>query len=232
MTDLAFPALAPATLPIAGSPARFPVARVFCIGRNYRWLPDEPRPTEMPAWFMKPASAVFPASGSLPYPADTADYCHEIELVVAIGRGGKHIAPDDVEALHIWGYAAGLDMTRRDLQQQAKRAGGPWEPAKAFDHSAPCTAIVPADACGHPREGALWLSVNGVDRQRADVSGLLWSVPELVAMLSRSVALAPGDLIYTGTPAGVGPLAPGDVVSAGVAGIGDLTMTVAAPRDA
>ncbi|KRA01900.1 fumarylacetoacetate hydrolase family protein [Achromobacter sp. Root565] len=232
MTDLAFPALAPATLPIAGSAARFPVARVFCIGRNYRWLPDEPRPTEMPAWFMKPASAVFPASGSLPYPADTADYCHEIELVVAIGRGGKDIAPDDVEALHIWGYAAGLDMTRRDLQQQAKRAGGPWEPAKAFDHSAPCTAIVPADACGHPREGALWLSVNGVDRQRADVSGLLWSVPELVAMLSRSVALAPGDLIYTGTPAGVGPLAPGDVVSAGVAGIGDLTMTVAAPRDA
>jgi len=232
MTDLAFPALAPATLPIAGSAARFPVARVFCIGRNYRWLPDEPRPTEMPAWFMKPASAVFPASGSLPYPADTADYCHEIELVVAIGRGGKHIAPDDVEALHIWGYAAGLDMTRRDLQQQAKRAGGPWEPAKAFDHSAPCTAIVPADACGHPREGALWLSVNGVDRQRADVSGLLWSVPELVAMLSRSVALAPGDLIYTGTPAGVGPLAPGDVVSAGVAGIGDLTMTVAAPSDA
>ncbi|MFJ3460040.1 fumarylacetoacetate hydrolase family protein [Achromobacter spanius] len=232
MTDLAFPALAPTTLPIVGSTARFPVARVFCIGRNYRWLPDEPRPTEMPAWFMKPASAVFPASGSLPYPADTADYCHEIELVVAISRGGKDIAPADVEARHIWGYAAGLDMTRRDLQQQAKRTGGPWEPAKAFDHSAPCTAIVPADACGHPREGALWLSVNGADRQRADVSGLLWSVAELVAMLSRSVALAPGDLVYTGTPAGVGPLAPGDVVSAGVAGIGDFTMTVSARPDA
>ncbi len=232
MTDLAFPTLAPTTLPIAGSAARFPVARVFCIGRNYRWLPDEPRPTEMPAWFMKPASAVFPASGLLPYPADTADYCHEIELVVAIGRGGKNIAPDDVEARHIWGYAAGLDMTRRDLQQQAKRAGGPWEPAKAFDHSAPCTAIVPADACGHPREAALWLSVNGADRQRADVSGLLWSVPELVAMLSRSVALAPGDLVYTGTPSGVGPLAPGDVVSAGVAGIGDFAMTVSARPDA
>ncbi|AVJ31046.1 fumarylacetoacetate hydrolase family protein [Achromobacter spanius] len=232
MTDLAFPALAPITLPIAGSKARFPVARVFCIGRNYRWLPDEPRPTEMPAWFMKPASAVFPASGSLPYPADTADYCHEIELVVAIGRGGKNIAAADVEARHIWGYAAGLDMTRRDLQQQAKRAGGPWEPAKAFDQSAPCTAIVPADACGHPREGALWLSVNGEDRQRADVSGLLWPVPALVAMLSRSVALAPGDLVYTGTPAGVGPLTPGDVVSAGVAGIGDFTMTVSARPDA
>ncbi|CAB3816699.1 fumarylacetoacetate hydrolase family protein [Achromobacter animicus] len=230
MTDLVFPALAPTTLPIAGSAARFPVARVFCIGRNYRWLPDEARPAEMPAWFMKPASAVFPAAGALPYPADTADYCHEIELVVAIGLGGKDIAAADVEARHIWGYAAGLDMTRRDLQQQAKRAGGPWEPAKAFDHSAPCTAIVPADACVHPREGALWLSVNGEDRQRADISGLLWSVPELVAMLSRSVALAPGDLVFTGTPAGVGPLGPGDVVSAGVAGIGDLTMTVAAPR--
>lgn len=232
MTDLVFPALAPTTLPIAGRAARFPVARVFCIGRNYRWLPDEPHPTDMPAWFMKPASAVFAADGALPYPADTADYCHEIELVVAIGRGGKHIAPEDVEARHVWGYAAGLDMTRRDLQQQAKRAGGPWEPAKAFDHSAPCTPIVPADECGHPRQGALWLAVNGQARQRADLSGLLWSVPELVAMLSRSVALAPGDLVYTGTPAGVGPLAPGDVVSAGIAGIGDFTMTVATPRDA
>lgn len=229
--ELAFPAPAPVTLPISGSAARFPVARVFCIGRNYRWLPDEPQPSAMPAWFMKPASAVFAASGALPYPADTADYCHEIELVVAIGHGGKDIAPEDVEARHIWGYAAGLDMTRRDLQQQAKRAGGPWEPAKAFDHSAPCTPIVPAAACGHPRAGALWLAVNGVDRQRADLSGLLWSVPELVAMLSRSVALAPGDLVYTGTPAGVGAVAPGDVVTAGIARIGELTLTVAAPQD-
>lgn len=232
MTDLVFPALAPTLLPIAGSAARFPVARVFCIGRNYRRLPDEPTPAEMPAWFMKPASAVFPASGALPYPADTTDYCHEIELVVAIGRGGRDIEPEDVEARHIWGYAAGLDMTRRDVQQQAKRAGGPWEPAKAFDHSAPCTPIVPATVCGHPRRGALWLEVNGQDRQRADLSGLLWSVPELVAMLSRSVALAPGDLVYTGTPAGVGPLTPGDVVNAGVAEIGALTMTVARPRAA
>lgn len=232
MTDLVFPAAAPTTLPIAGSAARFPVARVFCIGRNYRWLPDETRPTEMPAWFMKPASAVFAADGALPYPAGTVDYCHEIELVVAIGLGGKNIAADDVEARHIWGYAAGLDMTRRDLQQQAKHAGGPWEPAKAFDHSAPCTPVVSVATCGHPREGALWLAVNGNDRQRADVSGLLWSVPELVAMLSRSVALVPGDLIYTGTPAGVGPLTPGDVVNAGVAGIGELTMTVTASQTA
>jgi fumarylpyruvate hydrolase len=147
-------------------------------------------------------------------------------LVVAIGRGGRNIDPAQVEAHHIWGYAAGLDLTRRDLQQQAKRAGGPWEAAKAFDHSAPCSPLVPAAICGHPRQGAVWLTVNGIECQRADLSDLLWSVPELVAMLSRSVALAPGDLIYTGTPAGVGPLQPGDVISAGVADIGRFSMTV------
>ncbi|MNU46072.1 Fumarylpyruvate hydrolase [compost metagenome] len=232
MTDFAFPAPAPTTLPIAGSSALFPVARVFCIGRNYRWRADEPAPRDMPAWFMKPASAVVPASGTLPYPASTEDFCHEIELVVAIGRGGRDLTPAHVEAQAIWGYAAGLDLTRRDLQQQAKLAGGPWEPAKAFDHSAPCSPIVPAAACGHPRQGALWLAVNGVERQRADLSALLWPVPELVAMLSRSVTLMPGDLIYTGTPAGVGPLLPGDVVSAGVAGIGQFSMTVTGGRAA
>ncbi|MFZ4285451.1 fumarylacetoacetate hydrolase family protein [Variovorax sp. HJSM1_2] len=214
------------TLAVAGSAAVFPVNRVFCIGRNYRWSQDEAAPTEMPAWFMKPANAVVPAHGGLPYPPGTADFCHEIELVVAIGRGGSDIAATQVEAGHIWAYAAGLDLTRRDLQQQAKRAGGPWEPAKAFDHSAPCTALVPAAVSGHPKTGALWLAVNGVERQRADLSDLLWSVPELVAMLSRSVTLQPGDLIFTGTPAGVGPLQPGDVLTAGIAGIGQLTMTV------
>lgn len=226
MTDFVFPAPASATLPVAGSAAVFPVGRVFCIGRNYRWSPDEAAPLNMPAWFMKPASAVVAAQGVLPYPPATADFCHEIELVVAIGRGGRNIDPAQVEAHHIWAYAAGLDLTRRDLQQQAKRAGGPWEPAKAFDHSAPCTPLVSAAVCGHPREGAIWLTVNGVERQRADLSGLLWSVPELVAMLSRSVTLAPGDLICTGTPAGVGPLLPGDVVQGGVAGIGQFSMTV------
>ena len=164
------------------------------------------------------------AKGAVPIIA--ADFCHEIELVVAIGRGGRHIDPADVEQHHIWGYAAGLDLTRRDLQQQAKRTGGPWEPAKAFDSSAPCTALTPASVCGHPRQGAVWLQVNGIERQRGDVSELLWSVPELVSMLSQSVSLQPGDLVYTGTPAGVGPLHPGDVVSAGIAGIGELTLTV------
>jgi fumarylpyruvate hydrolase len=226
MTEFVFPPAAPVTLPVAGSHALFPVGRVFCIGRNYAWSADEPRPRDLPAWFAKPTSAVVPAEGALPYPAGTRDFCHEIELVVAIGRGGRNIAPEQAEPHHVWGYAAGLDLTRRDLQQQAKRAGGPWEPAKAFDRSAPCTAIVPAAACGHPRQGAVWLAVNGGERQRGDVAGLLWSVPELVAMLSRSITLAPGDLIFTGTPAGVAPLQAGDVVSGGVAGIAQFTMTV------
>lgn len=227
MTDLVFPAPVPTTLPVAGITAAFPVGRVFCIGRNYRWGNDpQARPWEMPAWFMKPASAVVQAQGFLPYPPDTDDFCHEIELVVAIGRGGRDIDPAQVEAHHIWGYAAGLDLTRRDLQQHAKRTGGPWEAAKAFDHSAPCSHLVPAAVCGHPKKGAVWLTVNGIERQRADLSDLMWPVPELVAMLSRSVTLARGDLIYTGTPAGVGPLRPGDVVSGGVADIGQFSMTV------
>ena len=227
--DYVIPAAPRATLAVADSAAVFPVGRVFCIGRNYRWSAQEAAPTQMPAWFMKPASAVCAAQGVLAYPPATREFCHEIELVVALGRGGRDIDTAQAES-HIWGYAAGLDLTRRDLQQQAKQAGGPWEPAKAFDHSAPCTPLVPAETLGHPRLGAVWLTVNGLSRQRADVSDLLWPVPELVAMLSRSVALLPGDLIFTGTPAGVGPLAPGDVVAAGVAGIGQFSMTVGAPH--
>ncbi|MEJ8854495.1 fumarylacetoacetate hydrolase family protein [Variovorax robiniae] len=229
MTDFVIPVPAPTALAVAGSASRFPVGRVFCIGRNYRWDANEPAPRELPAWFMKPANAVVPAHGALAYPPGTRDFCHEIELVVAIGRGGRDIDPARVEAHHIWGYAAGLDLTLRDLQQQAKRVGGPWEPAKAFDRSAPCSPIVPAADCGHPRTGAIWLSVNGIDRQRADVADLLWPVNELVAMLSRSVALAPGDLVFTGTPVGVGSLQPGDVVSGGVSGIGAFSMTVGIP---
>jgi fumarylpyruvate hydrolase len=226
MTTFVISPLAPTTLAVVGSDAVFPVGRVFCIGRNYKWSPDEATSPDVPAWFMKPANAVVPAQGALPYPPDTADFCHEIELVVAIGRGGRNIDPAVAEAQHIWGYAAGLDLTRRDLQQQAKRAGGPWEASKAFDGSAPCTPVVPTAAFGHPRQGAVWLAVNGVERQRADVADLIWPVPELVAMLSRSVTLMPGDLIYTGTPAGVGALQPGDVVSGGAADVGQFSMTV------
>lgn len=216
-----------ASLPVAGSAQVFPVQRVFCIGRNYRWSSDEVISQELPPWFMKPASAIVPAHGALPYPPGTDEYCYEIELVVALGCGGRDIAPEAVERDHIWGYAAGLDMTRRDLQQAAKRNGGPWEAAKAFDAAAPCTSVVPHAICGHPRNGGIWLQVNGADRQRGDLADLLWPVRELVAMLSRSLTLMPGDLIYTGTPAGVGPLQRGDRVDAGIEGIGQIHMIVA-----
>ena len=232
MMDFVIPVPAPVSLPVAGMTAAFPVGRVFCIGRNYRWDRHDTSPADMPPWFMKPASAVVPACGELPYPPGTNDFCHEVELVVAIGRGGSNIEPAHVEARHIWGYAAGLDLTRRDLQQQAKHAGNPWEAAKAFDHSAPCSPLVPVEVCGHPRQGAIWLAVNGIERQRGDLSELLWQVPELVAMLSRSVALQPGDLVFTGTPSGVGPMQPGDVVSGAVAGIGRFSMTVRASPEA
>jgi len=231
MTEYVIPPAEQVAHAVAGSQAAFPVGRVYCVGRNYRWgLHDQAAPREMPPWFMKPADAVVPASGTLPYPTGTDDFCHEIELVVAIGRGGSDIEPSQVEPAHVWGYAAGLDLTRRDLQQQAKRAGAPWEAAKAFDRSAPCTPVVPAAQCGHPRSGAVWLEVNGVEGQRGDLSELLWTVPELVSMLSRSVALKPGDL-FTGTPAGVGPLQPADVVAGGVAGIGQFFMTVGRAAD-
>jgi len=226
MSDFVVPPPASTSLAVTGRAEVFPVGRVFCIGRNYAWGLNEPTPADMPPWFMKPANAVVSAQGVLPYPTGTGDFCHEIELVVALGRGGRDIDPAVVESQIIWGYSAGLDLTRCDLQQKAKLTGGPWEAAKAFDHSAPCTPLVPVVICGHPREGAIWLTVNGIERQRAALSGLLWSVPELIAMLSRSVMLQPGDLIFTGTPAGVDALQPGDVVSAGVEGIGKLTMTV------
>ena len=158
MTDFVFPPRAPTTLAVAGGAALFPVGRVFCIGRNYRWAADEAPPQVMPAWFMKPANAVVPAQGMLPYPPGTSDFCHEIELVVAIGRGGRDIDPAQVASHHVWGYAAGLDLTRRDLQQQAKRAGGPWEAAKAFDHSASALCRVTSasrglfnSSCARPR---------------------------------------------------------------------------------
>ena len=228
MIDYVIPAPVQISLPVVGTSARFPVGRVFCIGRNYRWREDEPAPVEMPSWFMKPSTAITPAQDVMTYPPETMELCHEIELVVALGRGGRDIEPARVQKDHIWGYAAGLDLTRRDLQQLAKRAGGPWEPAKAFDQSAPCTAISPVSVCGHPDRGAVWLIVDGETRQEADVSDLLWPVPALVSMLSRSVTLEAGDLIFTGTPAGVGPLRPGQGVQGGVAGVGEFSMTVAA----
>ena len=216
-------------LPVAGRRSQFPVGRVFCIGRNYPWESDhQAAPKVPPSWFMKPASAVFSAQGTLPFPTGTQDFCHEIELVVGIGRGGAHISPSHAEKEHVWGYAVGLDLTRRDLQQHAKKTGGPWEPAKAFDFSAPCSAIVPLEDCGPVTDNAIWLNVNGTPRQQAKLSDLLFSVSELITLLSQSVELRPGDLIFSGTPSGVGALNPGDVIQAGIEKIAEIEMQVGA----
>lgn len=217
------------TLPVVGDERMFPVGRVYCIGRNYPWTPeDKTAPRVMPSWFMKPASAVVKAEGLLSYPPDTQDFCHEVELVVAIGKGGKNIDPLHAEKDHVWGYAVGLDLTRRDLQQAAKNNGGSWEPAKAFDCSAPCSALVPASQCPAPFHNNIWLSVNCNMRQQAQISDLLFSVSELISMLSRSVTLMPGDLIFTGTPVGVDSLTVNDLVEAGIDGIGNISMHVGA----
>ncbi len=229
MTTHVFPAAEITSLPIVGTTQRFPVNRVFCIGRNYWWsdsVKGQGTPV-FPAFFMKPADAVVNAAGSIAYPRSTDDFCHEIELVVAIGKGGADI-PADAALEHVWGYGAGLDMTRRDLQAAAKRLGQPWEAAKAFDASAPVSALMPASVIGHPSSGAIWLSVNGQARQRSDLAEQIWTVPELISNLSRSLTLKAGDLIFTGTPEGVGALLPGDVLSAGIDGIQSFSITIAA----
>ena len=218
------------SLAVEGTSSRFPIRRVFCVGRNYsehaREMGHDPD-REPPFFFMKPADAVVAAQGSIAYPPLTQDLHHEVELVVAIGKGGVDIAPQDALD-HVWGYAVGLDLTRRDLQGLAKKAGRPWEWSKAFDQSAPATPLVPVSRIGHPEKGLIWLDVNGAERQRGDLADQIWSVKEVIAYISQSVALKAGDLIYTGTPAGVGALQPGDVLTGGVEGIGEFSLTIAA----
>jgi fumarylpyruvate hydrolase len=214
-----------ATLPVTGG-ASFPVRRIYCVGRNYRAHviesggdPDR----ELPFFFQKPADAIVPDGGTVPYPPMTSSLHHEIELVAAIGAPGAHVAAADAAGL-IFGYAVGLDMTRRDLQAQARKVGQPWDMAKAFDHSAPCGAITPAG--GVMARGAIWLTVNGQTRQSSDIAQLIWTVPEVIAELSRYVTLQPGDLIYTGTPENVGPVASGDRLVGHVDGLADLTVAI------
>jgi fumarylpyruvate hydrolase len=212
------------------SDPRFPVRRIYCVGRNYaehaREMGHDPD-REPPFFFSKPRDAVTATGRTLPFPTETAELHHEIELVAAIGRGGSDI--DVAAALdHVYGYAAGLDMTRRDIQQEAKRLGRPWDLGKGFDDSAPCSAIRPAAEVGHPDAGAITLDVNGSLRQAADLADLIWRVPEIIAYLSRFVRLEPGDLIMTGTPSGVGPVHVGDTVTGEVAGVGVVTVTYAA----
>src|SRR6185437_8313099 len=199
-------------VPVQGG-GRFPVRRVFCVGRNYaehaREMGHDPN-REPPFFFMKPADALVIDEAASPYPPLTQNLHHEIELVVAIGLGGADIAVADAPG-HIFGYAVGLDLTHRDVQQEARKAGRPWDMGKGFDHSAPIGEIVPAARIGHPERGAIELRVNGETRQSADIADMTWNVPEVVAELSRYVTLAPGDLIFSGTPAGVSALERGDV---------------------
>ena len=214
------------TIAVAGMDAVFPVARVFCVGRNYAEHavemghdPDR----EPPFFFMKPADAVVPP-GRLQFPSRTHDLHHEIELVVALAEGGSDI-PVDGALDHVFGYAVGLDMTRRDLQAEAKKMGRPWDMAKGFDQSAPTGQIRAVEDIGHPTKGAVWLRVNGEPRQEGDIDQQIWKVPETISYLSTLVSLRPGDLIMTGTPKGVGRVEPGDRLEGQIDGVGDLTVS-------
>jgi len=215
---------------VAGTDARFPVHRIYCVGRNYREHVKEMGgdPTrEPPIFFAKPADAIVPSDTPVAYPPRTSNLHHEIELVVAIGRAGREITVGDALG-HVFGYAVGNDLTRRDLQAEARKRGAPWDTAKGFDASAPITPIRPAADIGHVASGRIWLEVNGELRQQADIAEMIWSVPEIVAELSTYFELQPGDLIFTGTPAGVGPLRPGDLVTGGVDGVATLQHGIAA----
>lgn len=220
----------PATpvIPIQGSTGLFPVRRIYCVGRNYadhaREMGGDPT-REPPFFFGKPQDAVVPGGGAIAYPPLTSNLHYEVELVVALSKGGRDI-PASAAQECIYGYAVGIDLTRRDLQAKAKDKGQPWDTAKGFDQSAPISPIKPASAAGHLSSGAIWLSVNGVEKQRGDLSQMTWRVPEVIAHISTFVTLAPGDLIFTGTPSGVGAILPGDRVRCGIEGLGELEIVL------
>lgn len=215
-------------VPVNGTSQYFPQHRVYCIGRNYadhvREMGGEPERTP-PVYFLKPADAVVTGTDTIEYPPRTADLHHEVELVVAIGKGGRNISAAAAEA-HIYGYAVGIDLTRRDLQNQAKATAGPWDVAKSFEQAAPMSAIHTAAEVGHPANAGIWLEVNGERRQQGELRHMIWSVAEALADLSTYVTLAPGDLLFTGTPAGVGALRRGDHVRCGVEGVAELAITM------
>lgn len=234
------------SVPIAGQAQaesekrQFAVRRIYCVGRNYaahaREMGHDPQRAP-PFFFCKPADAVlYAAPGQLaefPYPTHSHDVHYEVELVVAVGECSKagskargKAIPVDQALDYVYGYAVGLDMTRRDLQAQLKKIGHPWEVAKGFDYSAPLGTIYPASSTGHFAQGTIWLNVNGVERQRADLSQMTWSVAETVSYLSMLFELFPGDLIYTGTPAGVGPVVPGDRIAGGIDRLGEIAVKV------
>ena len=216
-----------AAVAVAGSSKSFPVRRIWCVGRNYlehiREMGNDER--EPPFFFAKPADAIVPDGGTVPYPPLTSDLHHEVELVVALKSGGRNIAKD--KALDcVWGYGVGIDLTRRDLQIASRNIKRPWEIGKAFDGSAPCGALRPASEIGHPAKGRIHLKVNGEVKQDGDLEQMIWNVPEVIWKLSEMVALAPGDIIMTGTPAGVSALAPGHKLECEIEGVGKLTVTI------
>jgi fumarylpyruvate hydrolase len=223
MSDFVFEPPSIATVPVAGGKL-FPVRRVFCVGRNYaahaREMGGDPN-REPPFFFTKPADALVTGGADAPYPAATANLHHEMELVVAIGAGGADIPVSDALA-HVFGYAAGIDLTRRDLQDEAKAARRPWDMSKGFDASGPIGEIAPASRIGHPESGRIALKVNGEPRQVGDLADQIWPVPDIISTLSKLVRLAPGDLIFTGTPDGVGKLAKGDVAEGEIEGVGTV----------
>jgi fumarylpyruvate hydrolase len=215
------------SLAVKDSKDRYPVRRIFCVGRNYvehqKEMGGDGR--ETPFFFIKSAHALVPGGGDVHYPAKTANLHYETEMVVAIAKGGRRIDAKKANE-HIFGYGVGLDMTRRDLQQLGKDHGRPWDFGKDFDEAAPCGVLAPAAKIGHPAKGAIWLKVNGKERQKADLSDMIWSVPEQIAFLSEYYTLEPGDIIYSGTPAGVGPVKPGDDLQAGIDGVGELKVKI------
>ena len=222
--DYVFEPMATPSVPVNGRSERFPVRRIFCIGQNYaahaREMGSDPT-KQPPVFFTKPADAVVTDGRDAAYPSETTDLHHEIELIVALKSGGRNIAEGDAKG-HVFGYAAGVDLTRRDLQLNAKKAGMPWDVAKGFDDSAVVGTIATVEAVGHPEANRIWLSVNGDARQDANTSDLIWSIPATIATLSRFFELKAGDLIYTGTPEGVGPVAQGERITGGVEGVGEL----------
>ena len=230
MTEkFAFPAAPRPAIEVAGGALQFPVRRIFCVGRNYA---DHAREMGMggeralPFFFTKPADAIMPNGSDVPYPSHTSNLHHEVELVVALSGSGSNVNADSASSL-VFGYAVGNDLTRRDQQGVARDLGRPWDVAKGFDHCAPVSQILPVAKAGHPVAGRIWLEVNGHLRQQGDLSDMIWKVPEIIAELSTWFDLFGGDLIFTGTPAGVGPLVAGDRVRAGVDGVGVLEHGIA-----
>lgn len=213
---------------VEGTAARFPVRRIVCVGRNYaahaREMGRDPD-REPPFFFLKPADTVVDDGATVPYPPETRNFHYEIELVVAIGKGGRDIPPE--RALdHVFGYAVGIDLTRRDLQLAAREQGRPWDWGKGFDLSAPVAPLRPVAEVGHPGKGRIWLAVDGQVRQDSDIAELIWSVPEIISIASRSMELKAGDLIMTGTPEGVGPVRRGEVMTGGIDGLGEIRIAV------